>query len=126
MRGQANLEQIIVNTTSPNLSLIGRGQSSDEISISSHQTHFAQLIQQVRAQYDYILLSAAPVLTTSDSLTLAQFTGFNLCLVQYAQTQLKDIELAKSYFENAGLEIDGLILDQVPAYQSKQYQYQPN
>ena len=126
LRGQANLEQIIVNTTSPNLSLIVGGQSSDEISISSHQTQIAQLIQQVRAQYDYILLSAAPVLTTSDSLTLAQFTGFNLCLVQYAQTQLKDIELAKSYFENAGLEIDGLILDQVPAYQSKQYQYQPN
>ncbi|MDH0032435.1 MULTISPECIES: GNVR domain-containing protein [unclassified Acinetobacter] len=126
LRGQANLDQVIVNTTSPNLSLIGRGQSSDEISISSHQTHMAQLIQQVRAQYDYIILSAAPVLATSDSLTLAQFTGFNLCLVQYAQTQLKDIELAKSYFENAGLEIDGLILDQVPAYQTKQYQYQPN
>ncbi len=126
LRGQANLDQVIVNTTSPNLSLIGRGQGSDEISISSHQTHMAQLIQQVRAQYDYIILSAAPVLATSDSLTLAQFTGFNLCLVQYAQTQLKDIELAKSYFENAGLEIDGLILDQVPAYQSKQYQYQPN
>lgn len=126
LRGQANLDQVIVNTTSPNLSLIGRGQSSDEISISSHQTHFAQLIQQVRAQYDYIILSAAPVLAASDSLTLAQFTGFNLCLVQYAQTQLKDIELAKSYFENAGLEIDGLILDQVPAYQTKQYQYQPH
>lgn len=126
LRGQANLDQVIVNTTSPNLSLIGRGQGSDEVSIASHQTHFAQLIQQVRAQYDYIILSAAPVLATSDSLTLAQFTGINLCLVQYAQTQLKDIELAKSYFENAGLEIDGLILDQVPAYQTKQYQYQPN
>lgn len=126
LRGQANLDQVIVNTTSPNLSLIVRGQSSDEISISSHQTQIAQLIQQVRAQYDYIILSAAPVLATSDSLTLAQFTGFNLCLVQYGQTQLKDIELAKSYFENAGLEIDGLILDQVPAYQTKQYQYQPN
>lgn len=126
LRGQANLDQVIVNTTSPNLSLIGRGQGSDEVSIASHQTHFAQLIQQVRAQYDYIILNAAPVLATSDCLTLAQFTGFNLCLVQYAQTQLKDIELAKSYFENAGLEIDGLILDQVPAYQTKQYQYQPN
>lgn len=126
LRGQANLDQVIVNTTSPNLSLIGRGQGSDEVSIASHQTHFAQLIQQVRAQYDYIILNAAPVLATSDCLTLAQFTGINLCLVQYAQTQLKDIELAKSYFENAGLEIDGLILDQVPAYQTKQYQYQPN
>lgn len=126
LRGQANLDQVIVNTTSPNLSLIGRGQGSDEVSIACHQTHFAQLIQQVRAQYDYIILNAAPVLATSDCLTLAQFTGFNLCLVQYAQTQLKDIELAKSYFENAGLEIDGLILDQVPAYQTKQYQYQPN
>ncbi|MCY6413494.1 GNVR domain-containing protein [Acinetobacter sp. VNH17] len=126
LRGQVSLEQIVTDTASPNLSLIVRGQSSDEISISSHQTHIAQLIQQVRAQYDYIILSAAPVLTISDSLTLAQFTGFNLCLVQYGQTQLKDIELAKSYFENAGLEIDGLILDQVPAYQTKQYQYQPN
>ncbi|EOR03471.1 Wzz/FepE/Etk N-terminal domain-containing protein [Acinetobacter sp. ANC 3926] len=123
LRGQANLDQIIVNTTYPNLSLIGRGQSNDEASISSHQSIFAQLMQQISNQYDYILISSAPVLATSDSLNLAQFTGFNLCLVQYGQTQLKDIELAKSYFVNAGLEIDGLILDQIPSYQINQYQY---
>ncbi len=124
LRGQANLDQIIVNTTYPNLSLIGRGQSSDEVSITSHQSIFEQLMQQISSQYDYILISSAPVLATSDSLNLAQFTGFNLCLVQYGQTQLKDIELAKSYFVNAGLEIDGLILDQIPSYQITQYQYQ--
>ncbi|ENX61615.1 MULTISPECIES: GNVR domain-containing protein [Acinetobacter] len=124
LHGQANLDQIIVNTTYPNLSLIGRGQSNDEASISSHQSIFAQLMQQISNQYDYILISSAPVLATSDSLNLAQFTGFNLCLVQYGQTQLKDIELAKSYFVNAGLEIDGLILDQIPSYQITQYQYQ--
>ncbi|PKF32914.1 GNVR domain-containing protein [Acinetobacter proteolyticus] len=124
LRGQANLDQIIVNTTYPNLSLIGRGQSSDEASITSHQSIFEQLMQQISSQYDYILISSAPVLATSDSLNLAQFTGFNLCLVQYGQTQLKDIELAKSYFVNAGLEIDGLILDQIPSYQITQYQYQ--
>ncbi|ENV10503.1 hypothetical protein F966_00267 [Acinetobacter higginsii] len=124
LRGQANLDQIIVNTTYPNLSLIGRGQSNDEASISSHQSIFAQLMQQISNQYDYILISSAPILATSDSLNLAQFTGFNLCVVQYGQTQLKDIELAKSYFVNAGLEIDGLILDQIPSYQINQYQYQ--
>ncbi|WP_033133701.1 GNVR domain-containing protein [Acinetobacter sp. MN12] len=124
LRGQADLDQIIVNTTYPNLSLIGRGKSNDEASISSHQSIFAQLMQQISNQYDYILISSAPVLATPDSLNLAQFTGFNLCLVQYGQTQLKDIELAKSYFVNAGLEIDGLILDQIPSYQINQYQYQ--
>ncbi|USA52714.1 Wzz/FepE/Etk N-terminal domain-containing protein [Acinetobacter sp. C32I] len=124
LRGQANLDQIVVNTTYPNLSLISHGQSNDEASICSHQSIFAQLMQQVSKQYDYILINSTPILATSDSLNLAQFTGFNLCLVQYGQTQLKDIELAKSYFVNAGLEIDGLILDQIPSYQVTQYQYQ--
>ncbi|ENU91208.1 hypothetical protein F971_03346 [Acinetobacter vivianii] len=125
LNGQASLDQVLIKTTYPNLSLISRGQSNDDISISSHQIHFAQLIQQIRTQYDYIIISSAPILATSDSLVLAQSTGFNLCLVEYAKTQLKDIELAKSYFENAGLEIDGFILDQIPNYQMKQYQYQP-
>lgn len=124
LRGQANLDQIVVNTTYANLSLITRGQSHEQTTVNSHQTSFAQLIQQVRSQYDYIILSATPVLAASDSLNLAQFTGFNLCLVQYGKTQLKDIELAKSYFENAGFQIDGLLLDQIPSYQLKQYQYQ--
>lgn len=124
LRGQASLDQVVFKTAYPNLSLIGRGQSNDDVSISSHQTRFAELIQQIRTQYDYVIINAAPVLAASDSLIIAQTTGFNLCLVQYAKTQLKDIELAKSYFENAGLEIDGLVLDQVPAYQLKQYQYQ--
>ncbi|WP_038345962.1 GNVR domain-containing protein [Acinetobacter sp. A47] len=124
LRGQASLDQVVFKTAYPNLSLIGRGQSNDDVSISSHQIRFAELIQQIRTQYDYVIINAAPVLAASDSLIIAQTTGFNLCLVQYAKTQLKDIELAKSYFENAGLEIDGLVLDQVPAYQLKQYQYQ--
>lgn len=124
LRGQASLDQVVFKTAYPNLSLIGRGQSNDDVSISSHQTRFAELIQQIRTPYDYVIINAAPVLAASDSLIIAQTTGFNLCLVQYAKTQLKDIELAKSYFENAGLEIDGLVLDQVPAYQLKQYQYQ--
>lgn len=117
LQGQANLEQILNSTPYANLSLITCGQPSDGISISSSQKRFAQLIEQVRDQYDYVILNATPIRTNADSLNIAKYTGFNLCLVQYGKTQLKDIELAKSYFENAGLEMDGIIIDQVPAYQ---------
>jgi tyrosine-protein kinase Etk/Wzc len=124
LRGQAEFNQVIHNTAYANLSLIPSGQNNHETSLTTHQIRLAQLLQQVKEQYDYVILSAVPILANSDSLNLAQYSGFNLALVQYAKTQLKEIELAKSYFENAGHTIDGIIFDQIPAYQSKNYQYQ--
>jgi tyrosine-protein kinase Etk/Wzc len=124
LRGQAQLEQIISQTSHINLSLIARGQNSDDISLSAYQDKIAQLMQQVKTQYDYVILNTTPILANSDSLNFAQHTGFNLALVQYGKTQLKDIEKAKSYFENAGYSIDGVIFDQIPSYQLKDYHYQ--
>lgn len=120
--GKAESNQVIHNTSYANLSIISCGNHSNDTSLAMHQTKLAQLLQQAKEQYDYVILSAAPILANSDSLNLAQHSGFNLALVQYAKTQLKEIELAKSYFENAGHTIDGIIFDQIPAYQSKNYQ----
>lgn len=122
LRGQAEFNQVIQNTAYANLSIISCGNHSNETSLAMYPTTLAQLLQQAKEQYDYVILSATPILANSDSLNLAQHSGFNLALVQYAKTQLKEIELAKSYFENAGHTIDGIIFDQIPAYQSKNYQ----
>ena len=122
LRGQAEFNQVIQNTTYANLSIITCGINNHETSLAMYPIKLAQLLQQAKEQYDYVILSATPILANSDSLNLAQHSGFNLALVQYAKTQLKEIELAKSYFENAGHTIDGIIFDQIPAYQSKNYQ----
>ncbi len=122
LRGQAEFNQVIQNTTYANLSIITCGLNNHETSLAMYPTTLTQLLQQAKEQYDYVILSATPILANSDSLNLAQHSGFNLALVQYAKTQLKEIELAKSYFENAGHTIDGIIFDQIPAYQSKNYQ----
>ena len=122
LRGQAEFNQVIQNTTYANLSIITCGLNNHETSLAMYPITLAQLLQQAKEQYDYVILSATPILANSDSLNLAQHSGFNLALVQYAKTQLKEIELAKSYFENAGHTIDGIIFDQIPAYQSKNYQ----
>lgn len=120
--GKAESNQVIHNTTYANLSIITCGINNHETSLAMYPTKLAQLLQQAKEQYDYVILSAAPILANSDSLNLAQHSGFNLALVQYAKTQLKEIELAKSQFENAGHTINGIIFDQIPAYQSKNYQ----
>jgi len=122
LRGQAEFNQVIQNTTYANLSIITCGLNNHETSLAMYPTTLTQLLQQAKEQYDYVILSTAPILANSDSLNLAQHSGFNLALVQYAKTQLKEIELSKSQFENAGHTIDGIIFDQIPAYQSKNYQ----
>ena len=119
LRDQAQFEQLITQTNHVNLSLIARGQNSNDISLSAYQERIAQLMQQVKTQYDYVILNTTPMLANSDSLNFAQHTGFNLAIVQYGKTQLKEIEKAKSYFENAGISIDGVIFDQIPSYQLK-------
>ena len=115
--GKTTLEQTIQTIADTSLSVLPCGQLTADSAWLGHTEKFHQLIPQLQEQYDYIILSAAPILSCPDSLTLAKYSDFNLALVQYGKTTSQDIVLAKSQFEQTGLKLDGVVLHDIPMYQ---------
>ncbi|TXH55677.1 MAG: polysaccharide biosynthesis tyrosine autokinase, partial [Bacteroidia bacterium] len=110
---QVSLEQALHKTEIANLDVISRGKSPTNPSemLSSHQ--FKTLLEQLSQQYDYIIIDTPPVLAVTDGIIISQYVGINLLIARYAKAQHKELELSLSRFEQAGVKVNGFILNDV-------------
>ena len=71
LAGQADLQEIVRQTDVPNLRLIPAGPQSSIAPGQLNGKSFAGLLDQVRDQYDHIIVDSPAVLDTSDAMQLA-------------------------------------------------------
>lgn len=113
LNGQTTLDSIITATQQPQLDLISSGQHHDNPVTLLSKTEMAQLLEQLSAHYDLILLDSAPVLAATDSQILARYTGVNVLMTRYNCTSTDQIENALQCFNNTGHTFNGLVLNAV-------------
>jgi len=77
----------------------------------------AELLQEAGERYDTVLIDSAPVLAASDAAILAPFAGVLLMVVRARVTSLAEIEESKRRLGDGGVEIAGVILNDVPLIQ---------
>lgn len=113
LSGQADLQKVLHKTPVANLDVITRGKSPTnplEI-LSSNQ--FKELLEQLQSQYDHIIIDTPPVLAVTDGIIISQYTGVNLIVARYAKSQMKELELTLNRFEQAGVKVNGFILNDI-------------
>jgi len=49
----------------------------------------------------------------TDGIIISQYTGVNLVIARYAKTQMKELELTVSRFEQVGVKVNGVILNDI-------------
>ena len=84
---------------------------------------FSELLEQLSQQYDHIILDTPPILAVTDGIIISQFVGVNLVVARYAKTQMKELELTVSRFEQAGTKVNGIILNDIQATAGGNYGY---
>lgn len=110
---QANLNQVIKSTDIPGLDLITRGKSPVNPSELLSTPLFGDMLTQLSSQYDHILIDTSPILAVTDGIIISQHAGVNLLIARYAQTQMKELELTVNRFEQAGVKVNGVILNDI-------------
>ncbi|MFX7161807.1 polysaccharide biosynthesis tyrosine autokinase [Acinetobacter baumannii] len=113
LSGQADLQKVLHKTQVANLDVITRGKSPTNPSEFLSSNQFKELLEQLQSQYDHIIIDTPPVLAVTDGIIISQYTGVNLIVARYAKSQMKELELTVNRFEQAGVKVNGFILNDI-------------
>jgi len=110
---QADLNQVVNTTEVDGLSIITRGKSPANPSEMLGSEQFELLLKQLSQEYDHIIIDTTPVLAVTDAIIISQYAGVNLLVARYAKSQMKELELSLSRFEQANVKVNGFILNDI-------------
>ncbi|EZQ06680.1 polysaccharide biosynthesis tyrosine autokinase [Acinetobacter sp. Ver3] len=113
MTDQHSLQNIIRDTEVAGLSVITRGKSPSNPSEILSSKKFKQLLEQLSTQFDHVIIDTPPVLAVTDGIIISQYAGVNIVIARYAKTQMKELEITVNRFEQAGVKVNGFILNDI-------------
>ncbi|WOE30877.1 MULTISPECIES: polysaccharide biosynthesis tyrosine autokinase [unclassified Acinetobacter] len=123
--GERSLQDVIRPTAVNQFDIITSGPYPKNPTELLHSEKFAEIFEQLSAQYDYIIVDTPPILAVTDASIIAKHAGTNLMVISYGKTELKEIKLSLSRFTQVGSNVDGFILNNITQH-SARYAYQYN
>ncbi|KAF2372045.1 polysaccharide biosynthesis tyrosine autokinase [Acinetobacter baylyi] len=120
---QASLEDVTHHSEVSGLDMITRGKSPANPSEILSSAQFQAMLERLMPLYDHILIDTPPVLAVTDGIIISQYSGVNLIVARHAKTHMKELELTVNRFEQAGVKINGFILNDIQASASYGYGY---
>ncbi|WP_339352726.1 polysaccharide biosynthesis tyrosine autokinase [Acinetobacter beijerinckii] len=113
LSNQTDLSQVIHQTDVAGLSVITRGKNPTNPSEMLSSQQFKLLLENLDQQYDHIIIDTPPVLAVTDGIIISQYAGVNLLVARYAKSQMKELELSLNRFDQAGVKVNGFILNDI-------------
>ena len=123
LSGQQTLEQVTKATNVEGLNIITRGQVPPNPSELLMHENFSNLIAEIKAKYDIILIDTPPILAVTDPAIVGGHAGTMLLVTRFGQNALKEIDYARQRFEQNGIDVKGVVFNGVVKKASNAYGY---
>ncbi len=81
------------------------------------------MIRKDSADYDLVIIDTPSVLAVTDPSIIGAIAGTTLLVTRFEQTTLKEIRIAKNRFEQAGIEVKGVLLNAIEKKAANLYGY---
>ncbi|MEO9347250.1 polysaccharide biosynthesis tyrosine autokinase [Acinetobacter radioresistens] len=107
------LDETVRSSEVENLSIMTRGKNPVNPSELLSTVKFTEMLESLSSQYDHILIDTPPILAVTDGIIIAQNAGVNLLIARHAKTQMKELEITVNRFEQAGIKVNGVILNDI-------------
>jgi receptor protein-tyrosine kinase len=114
LAGTADLDEVIQRYGSEELSVIAAGPTPPNPGELLASSHMFALLDKLRAENDFVLVDAPPLLPVADSTGLAVFMDGVLLSVRYGSTRKEQLQQAAATLERVGAKTLGVILNIVP------------
>jgi capsular exopolysaccharide synthesis family protein len=113
MVGKANLKSIIKETSVPNLHVILSGPRIPNASELLLDVTLEEMINQLKKDYDYIIMDTAPVGLISDALELMKFADLTLYVLKANYSKKDFVDVVHHIAEKKDVKGIGLVLNAV-------------
>ncbi len=123
LNDKADFRKIILETSTPNLFLLPRGDTSRNPGEMFLRPAMRELIAQLAASYDYVIFDTAPVMAADDVTSLAPHVEGVLFVIRANYTSARVARAALELLYQREVEVLGLVFNGVQINTSDYYYY---
>jgi capsular exopolysaccharide synthesis family protein len=111
--GKTETSSSVRPTSVPGLSLLPAGRWSEQVTLALNQGGVQRLFEQLRREYDIIVIDSSPVLPVADALLVGQQVDGVLLSVLCQVSQLHNLYAAYQRIEELGIPTLGVVMNGV-------------
>lgn len=113
LSGNAELSDVIGDTSVPNLMIIPAGQVPPNPTSLLQSQNFQRMIETIRGLYDYVIIDTPPVGLVIDAAIIAHNADASLFVTEAGAIKRRFIQKAVEQLEQSGTQFLGIILNKV-------------
>lgn len=114
LSGQAELDDVICETSVDNLYCIFTGIKSPNPAELLGSKRFKNMIENCKENYDYIIIDCPPLGSVIDAVLVAKVCDGSILVIESDYVSYKVVQNVKKQLEKGGCKILGAILNKVP------------
>jgi tyrosine-protein kinase Etk/Wzc len=111
--GQRSLDQVIHPHAALPMDVILQGTPTNNPGGILLSPALAETLATLRERYDDIVINAAPLLPSSDALSVGRLSDVVLLVVRAEQSLLRETRMAQRRLEQAGIRLEGILVNGV-------------
>lgn len=113
LSGRIDTNQAVKHSQIENLDVITRGQIPPNPSELLMHPRLKELVEWASQNYDLVIFDTPPVLAVTDPSIVGAFAGTTLMVARFGQNTAKEIDVARSRFQQSGIEVKGVIFNAI-------------
>ncbi len=123
LSGRLDLQHAIRASELEGLYYMSRGIVPPNPSELLMQQSFTELLHQVSAQYDLVIIDTPPTLAVTDAAIVGKQVGTSLLVARFEMNPPREVRIALRRLQNAGVEVKGCILNAMERKAAASYGY---
>lgn len=115
LRGEAEMDHVVRSTPVSRLWALPAGRLDDHALQALAQDDVGPMLDELKRQYDFVVIDAGPVLPVADALILARHVDAALLAVLCGASRRPQVEAARARLEALGVRVLGAVVAGAPA-----------
>ena len=123
LAGRASLNDVLQKTRFPRLTVLASGAIPPNPSELLASLAAKKVLDELRAQFDYVVIDSSPLLAVTDGAILAAGADGVLIIAKYGETKREQLAHAVGSLEDVGAHVLGAVITMMPARGGTSYGY---
>lgn len=123
LSGLSTTDEIIKKVPEAGFDYIPRGQVPKNPSELLMNPKFDALMKTVSEEYDLVILDTPPILAVTDAAVIGKYVGTTILVARFEVDTVKAINVSLKRFEQAGIKVNGCVLNGILKRASSYYAY---